>query len=156
MKLIARWIFSFAAVSLLVLVLGALVVVSIGSKRDSKLYRIKVAVLGLIVTLLGGGLTGAGCLPRSETLCYVSDLSNSWDYMEEEPLSDLEADEADDLTQEEEYDIPEVEQADEPDGLECDVPDAQACEAIDIVEAEDVEAEGDAAGDISGEDIDGA
>ncbi len=155
---------------MLVLALGALIILSIGSRRNSKLYRVKVAVLGLIVSIWGEGLTGPGCLPKSGTECYAPIYDYSWDFTEDELEADMETVDSDDLTESEEYDIPEVEEVDELDGFESDAPDAQECEAIDmqgeevedieeveeVVDADDVETEGDVAEDTSNEDLDGA
>ena len=65
---IGRWAV-LSACSILALVLLPLILVLLPSKRNSWLFKLKVAVLGLIVAILAVGT--AGCSDgEPETLCY--------------------------------------------------------------------------------------
>ena len=65
---IGRW-GVLSACSILVLVLLPLILVSLPCKRNSWLYKLKVAVLGLIVAILAVGTEG--CIDgEPETQCY--------------------------------------------------------------------------------------
>ncbi len=60
MKFLSHQILGLAALPLLALLFGLLFVLTLRARRGSRLYRVRVALLGLIVTLWGGGQAGCG------------------------------------------------------------------------------------------------
>lgn len=164
MKFLTKGIFTALFLALLVLLLGILILVTIRSNRSSMLYRLKIAVLELLVglwgcstsTLSGDGEEGTGDEDFDWVSCYVA--PSDWidqpdpdfDEIEAEiieEVAEVEAETEADLPEEAEFDI--GDNGDAPDGV-TDTED----EELDAVDEDgsDVEEE-DSSEDVTSEEI---
>jgi len=81
MKFLSHQILGLAALPLLALLFGLLFVLTLRARRGTRLYRLRVALLGLIVTLWGVPQTGCG---NSSRTCYTT--IQDWSVDEDQAL----------------------------------------------------------------------